>query len=90
MSVTINIPPFIQNFTDKKGEMVATGKTVIECLTELVEHFPRSKEYIFNEQGKLLSHIGIFLNGDSLMTEELGQEVHDGDHLAIVNLVAGG
>ncbi len=90
MSVTVSISHFMQSYMDGIGEITASGGTVAECLSELVERFPQSKEQLFNEQGKLHSHVGIFLNGEILMPGELEHELKEGDKLTIVNVIAGG
>ena len=90
MSAKINIPQFFQHLTDGVKVADVNGNTVGECLTELVNQFPSVKERLFYEDGKLLSPVGIYINGESAYPEELAKPVNDGDEIQIMLVIAGG
>ena len=90
MSVTINIPIFLQAFAGDKDSHQVEGKTVGEALNNLVHSYPDMKKLIFDKQGKLLTYIGIYLNAKDAYPDELSKPVNDGDVIHVLMLIAGG
>jgi molybdopterin converting factor small subunit len=90
MSVEINIPPVLQALAGDVKQIDVTGKTVGECLKELVKQYPRLKSRLFNRQGKLSNGINIFINGENAYPEPLSRIVHEGDKVHISYIVLGG
>lgn len=90
MGVQIEIPPFLQHFTN--GNIVANvnGNTVGDCLVDLVRQFPQLKELLFDKDDKLQKYIDILVNGKSTYPEELAKSVKGGDKLYILNVITGG
>jgi molybdopterin converting factor small subunit len=80
VSVTINIPQFLQHLTDDVKIAVVNGRTVGECLSDLVQQFPQLKTLLFTKNG----------NGESAYPEELAKRVNDGDEFHIIKAVVGG
>ena len=66
------------------------GKTIGECLEELLKEFPQLRESLFAEDGKLLNLLNIFVNGESAYPEELTKQVNSGDKLDIMYTLVGG
>ncbi len=72
-------------------ELVAVeGKTVGECLNELVKQFPDMEKALFSKKDRLLNVIEIFVNETSAYPNELLKPVRDGDEIHIVVMLAGG
>jgi molybdopterin converting factor small subunit len=90
MSVKIGIPPFLFQLVNNSKEVVVEGNTVEESLQSLIRLYPEAKKVILNDNGKLLKHIDVFVNGVSIYPEELTKKVKDGDELYIVNIIVGG
>ncbi len=90
MSVTKNIHPVLHSFTGGQDIVPVEGSTVGQCLEQLVARFPAIKERLFDRDGKLLSHVDLYLNGESAYPEELARPVKDGDELHIVLMISGG
>jgi molybdopterin converting factor small subunit len=90
MSVKININPSMTYLTNGLEVMEVKGKTVGECLQQLVDRFPQAKEWVFSNDGGLNNHIDIYVNLESSYPEELAKPVKDGDELHIIAQVAGG
>ena len=89
MSVTVNIPQFLQPDTGEVRETKVEGGTVGECLNDLVRRFPRLKPLLF-EKGKLHGYLEVFVNRESAYPEELAKPVNAGDELHIINIIVGG
>ena len=90
MSVKIHIRPGMEQLAHGQGVVEVKGKTVGECLKQLVKMFPEMKSGLFAENGKLLDYIDIFVNGKSSYPEELNKVVKDGDELYILRVLGGG
>lgn len=90
MSVTINLPMFLQSFAGDKDSHQAEGQTVGEALLNLCQRYPEVKRLLFDKQGSLFSYIGIYLNGTDAYPDELARPVKDGDVIHVLMLIAGG
>ena len=91
MSVTINIPQFLQPDTGDVRAAKVEGDTVGECLNDLVRQFPRLKPLLFNSKNrKLHRYLDVFVNKKSSHPLGLDKPVASGDELYIFNIIVGG
>ena len=90
MGVEINIPQFLQHLTNGVKVAEVSGRTVGECLIDLVRQFPQLKALLFTKNGKLLKYLDVYINGESAYPEELAKPVSDGDELYIIKIIVGG
>ena len=88
MSIKVHPGPLFSYYTDNQNVVEVAGKTVGECLKNLVEQFPRLK--IFDKDGKLYSYIVISVNRENAYPNELEKPVKDGDELLITPMISGG
>ena len=65
------------------------GRTLGECINHVVKQFPSIEKMLFAKRGKLLGHIGIYLNGKDAYQKET-KPVKDGDELYVLHVYAGG
>ena len=66
------------------------GRTVGQCFDSLVERFHGIKQGLFDNNGKLHSYIGVYVNWESAYPEELTKPVKDGDEIQIAVMFGGG
>ena len=91
MSIKVNIPAFLHQFTDGKSSVEVAGSNVNECLDSLIEQFPGIDTVLFSTQGELLSYVYISVNQSGSSPEQLTKPVKDGDELNInLLIIAGG
>ena len=90
MSVKIHIRPGMEQIAQGRSVVEVKGKTVGECLNQLIKLFPEMKSGLFAENGELLEYIDVFVNGKSSYPEELTKPVHDGDEIHILRVLGGG
>ena len=90
MSIKVNIPYLLQYLTNGGKVAEVNGSTVGECLKHLAEQFPLIEKALFDEHGKLISYLDIYVNGESAYPEELGKPVKPGDELDILFMIDGG
>ncbi len=90
MSVTINLPPFLQSYAGDKESHQAEGSTVREALADLCRQYPEMKRLLFDKGDTLFPYIGIYLNGEDAYPDELAKPVKDGDVIHVLMMIAGG
>jgi hypothetical protein len=90
MSIDVEISSIFARYTDNRAKLKATGKTVGECLHDLVRQYPDFKNIILDENGNLISSFDVFANGESTYPQTMTRPVKDGDKLDIVLLIQGG
>ena len=90
MSIKINIPSYMQPFTNNMEVVEGNGSTVGKCLNHLVKQFPGMKKQLFSKDGNVFKKIIISVNGESAYPEQLAKPVKDGDELNIVIIIGGG
>jgi len=90
MSVLIYLHKSHRQHTDGKETVDVQGKTVGECLGNLVQKYPGLKNELFDKNGKLKNIIEIYLNMASAFPDELAKPTRAGDEIHITILLAGG
>ena len=83
MSIKLYIPGSLSATAKGKHLLEVNGKTVGECLNQLVSILPGMEEVLFYEKGEtfaLRSRINVLVNGESAVT---AKEVKDGDEIRI-------
>ena len=84
MSVRLHLPGRFYYLWQGKGVLDVAGKTVAECLDELVRLIPLMKNALSYASGALDPHIKVLVNQDRLGAEGLATKVHDGDEIHFV------
>jgi molybdopterin converting factor small subunit len=90
MSVTINLPSYLQPHANNSESVAVRGKTVGECLDNLMKQFPDMKKMLLAKEGHLLPYVSIFIDNEIAYDDMLDKPVKDGDRLYILYIVGGG
>jgi molybdopterin converting factor small subunit len=90
MSVNIHIHKTHRQFTNGVEVVAVEGRTVGECLSQLINQFPGMEKAIFAQKDKLLNVVEVFVNHNSAYPNELVKPVKDGDDIHLVVMLAGG
>ena len=90
MGVKINIHQNLRHLTKDLSTVEVNGKTVGECLNDLISQFPSIRRYIFDKDNRLLNYVDVYVNLESSYPLELARPVSDGDELDITLIIAGG
>jgi len=90
MSVEIEISPIFGRYTDNHLNITVEGKTIRECLQDLVRQFPDLKKVLLDKDGNLLHAYDIYFNGENLYPKDMAKPVKDGDKLNVVFIIHGG
>ena len=75
---------------NSSGEVRVEGKTVGECLQDLVRRYPAAKPLMFDSNGELLKRFYVFVNQESLFKADFARPVTDKDELILVVLATAG
>ena len=89
MSIEISLHKTHRRYTDGKETIEVEGKTVGECLQNLVKQYPPLEKEIF-KNGKLNPLIEVYMNGASAYPNELIKPVKEGDKINLVYILSGG
>jgi molybdopterin converting factor small subunit len=65
MSIKVNIHRFLQQFTNNQSTVEVRGKTVGECLDDLIGQFPGMRKHLFSKNNKLLHYVRVPVNPDN-------------------------
>ncbi len=90
MSIRVNIPSYLQPYSDGAAVVEVKGSTIGECFSHLVKQFPGMESMLFAQAGKLHDFIGVYLNGEDAYPDELAKAIKDGDELHFLYLMGGG
>lgn len=89
MPITIVLPPMLQAIAGDIDRYETSGETIGVCLQNLAGRYPRVGQKLFMG-GKLVNGLNIFLNGQNVSKNVLGQPVRDGDVIHVSFIVLGG
>ncbi|MFM9022595.1 MAG: ubiquitin-like small modifier protein 1 [Solirubrobacterales bacterium] len=87
----VRIPPVLRPSVGGEREVSASGASVGEVLTALIEAHPETREQIFAEDGELNRYVNVYLNDEDVrVLDGLGTAVGEADELVILPAMAGG
>lgn len=77
-------------YTHDHSEVEVEGRTVGECLNQLVILFPEVSKMLFGTDGKFLNYFHISLNGEIISPESFDRPVRNMDVLELIPIFTGG
>jgi molybdopterin converting factor small subunit len=90
MSVTVEMSSFFGLYTNNTLNIKVEGKTVRECLHNLVTQFPKLKRLLLDKDGNLQRTYDYFINGQSVYPKDMNRSLKDGDKLNLLYVIHGG
>ncbi len=90
MAVKVNLHLTLRQFTNGQEMIEAEGKTIGECLKNVVKNYPAMESSLFAKNGKLSNIVEIYLNLQSAYPNELARPVKDGDEIHVTMMLSGG
>jgi molybdopterin converting factor small subunit len=90
MSVEIEISSIFGRYTNNNLNIKVEGKTIHECLQDLVRQYPDLKKILLDKDGNLLHAYDLYINGENAYPREMTKPVKDGDKLNVVFIIHGG
>jgi molybdopterin converting factor small subunit len=90
MGVEIEISSIFGRYTNNNLNIKVEGKTVRECLQDLVRQYPDLKKILLDKDGNLYHSYDLYINGENFYPREMTKSVKDGDKLNVVFIIHGG
>jgi molybdopterin converting factor small subunit len=90
MPVNVHIHKTHRQYTNGLEVVPVAGRTVGECLSQLIRQFPGMEKTLFAKKDKLQNNVEIFINDATAYPNELVKPVKDGDEIHLVVMLAGG
>ncbi|MEM6731686.1 MAG: ubiquitin-like small modifier protein 1, partial [Myxococcota bacterium] len=88
---TITLPTPLRPYADKQSEVTLEGATVGELLNGLVDTFPKLKNHLFSDDGKLRSFVNVYVNDEDIRHLQKSETpVKESDQVSIIPAIAGG
>jgi hypothetical protein len=84
LTVRLYLPNRFYYLWEGREVIDITGKTVAECLDDLVHLIPLMKKALSYESGALDPHIKVLVNQKGVGAEGLTREVYNGDEISFV------
>jgi molybdopterin converting factor small subunit len=86
--MNVRIPTPLRSYTAQAAVVEADGTTVDEVLVDLNRQFPGLRFRVVDEQGRLRSHMKVFVNKD--LVRDLTTTVAAGDEVTLMQALSGG
>lgn len=90
MPINVHIHKTHRQFTNGLEVVAVEGRTVGECLNQLVKQFPGMEKALFAKKDKLQNTIEVFVNNATAYPNELAKPVNQGDEIHLVVMLSGG
>lgn len=91
VGIEVNIPTILRDCTGGLNPVTIEAATLAEALQRLNDTYPLLRVHIYDEAGKVRTHVLIFYNDESTRwLESLDIPLKPGDRLEIVQAISGG
>ncbi len=84
----VRIPSPLRSYTDQRAWVDGEGTTVDELLRDLDRCYPGMRFRIVDEQGRLRTHVKVWVNADSV--RDLSTAIAPTDEITIMQALSGG
>jgi molybdopterin converting factor small subunit len=88
MGTDMKLGQVLKSLADDQENVKVNGNTVRECLADLIRRYPATGNWIFDEQGTLISVL--MLNGQILHPRDLDKKVGGVDEIFVLTAISGG
>lgn len=90
MGIRVHLYSSLQKYADNQSIVEVNGRTVGECLGDLVQRYPTMESELFDDSGNSLDKVFVSINLESTYREKLDAPVKENDDLYLILIVAGG
>jgi molybdopterin converting factor small subunit len=84
------IPTAYRAPTRGRGEVEASGATVLECLRSVGDRYPGFLELVIDGEGAVHPFVKLFVNEAEIERDAVETPLADGDRLEVLAAIAGG
>ena len=86
--MNVRIPTPLRSYTAQAAVVEAVGATVDELLIDLNRQYPGLRFRVVDEQGRLRSHMKVFVNKD--LVRDLSTAITADDEVTLMQALSGG
>ncbi|MBP1707167.1 MAG: hypothetical protein H6Q39_891 [Chloroflexi bacterium] len=90
MSIKLHLYSSLQQYTGGRDIIETEGKTVGECLNNLVGQYPQIKPSLLAQNGELARGVFISINLESPYSENLNTPLKNNTDLYLILILSGG
>jgi molybdopterin converting factor small subunit len=90
LSIRVHLHKTHRQYAGDLASVEVNGRTVGECLQDLVRQYPQMAAALFDGSEKLQRSVEVYLNMQSTYPKELAKPTKSGDVIHITLLLAGG
>jgi molybdopterin converting factor small subunit len=90
LTIKIHLHPDMCYLAGSNEAVETVGRTVGECIEQLIARYPAFRDLVFYRDGQLQTFIEIYVNRKSAYPDELSRKVKDGDEIHLTLTIAGG
>ncbi len=91
MSAQVKVASYLTQFTGGKEIIKVEGKSVRECLQDLIKQFPAMEKILFDDKNILRAFFNVFVTGGNVaFSDKLDVPVKPGDILTLLYIIGGG
>ena len=91
MELVVHLPTLLRPSVGGRDSVVVDAATLGEALDALLERHPLLRFHLYDDFGKLRTHVIVYYNGESVaLMESLDVPLRAGDELEVINAVSGG
>ncbi len=89
-TVRIAFSGTLLRFVDYQKEVSLEAETIEQALSNVTKQYPTLCASLYDANGNVRKVHRLFLNGELLLSKELGRALKENDHLQILTAIAGG
>jgi molybdopterin converting factor small subunit len=86
MGIKINVPFILRHIAGNQDSVEVNGKTVRECMNDLISQFPDSQEWFDDNNPS----VWFVLNQELVSLKGLDKKVTECDELSLIMILGGG
>ena len=88
MIIKLNLGSEFQPYIGNREAVEVKGRTIHECLGNLIKKYPEIKKILFDVNGKL--QILIIHNQQLIHRDDIDMGVAEGDEISLITIASGG
>ena len=90
MNIGLSMSDLLKKATGQYEPINVSAETPLECVQALVTRFPDLNKWLYQEPGKLKSHVWLLVNDERIYANDYQKPLQDKDQLFIMIAVLGG
>lgn len=91
MSITVTVPTQLRTLTQGSAEVIGTGETVADLLTNLEQRHPGLLQRVLDEDGSIRRFVNLYVDEEDVrFLDGLKTKLTETSRISIIPAVAGG